>query len=130
MMFALTTTATRTLLRKSTFVGRQCLSTQCNEAVGRLRNALEQYRVENYQQEIPSRFKKDMVIQCSRGLTTTNATNNNRTMAVEGIEELLQNIGVFGKEVTHDDVIQIVTEYGEESKDTTLRADTILSKIL
>jgi len=51
-------------------------------------------------------------------------------MAVEGIEELLQNIGVFGKEVTHDDVIQIVTEYGEESKDTTLRADTILSKIL
>ena len=51
--------------------------------------------------------------------------------AVEGIEELLQNIGVFGKQVTHDDVERIVTELnGEENANGNLGADQILSKVL
>ena len=61
-----------------------------------------------------------MVTQC-------NASAN--VGAVEGIEGLLQNIGVFGDQVTHDDVECIVTEMGEETNET-IRADTILSKIL
>ena len=40
------TTATRALLRKTNIVGRRCLSVQGQEAVGRLKDALEQYRVE------------------------------------------------------------------------------------
>lgn len=40
------TTATRTLLRKSTIVGRRSLSVQGQQAVGRLKDALEQYRIE------------------------------------------------------------------------------------
>lgn len=39
-------TATRTLMRQSAVVGRRCLSAQGEEAVGRLKEALEQYRVE------------------------------------------------------------------------------------
>ena len=61
-----------------------------------------------------------MVSQCA----TKNAN------AVEDIEGLLQNIGVFGNEVTHDDVECIVTELGEEEKDSLMSADQILSKIL
>jgi len=125
-MIAFTNTASRTLLRNSktvvarTAIARRCLSVQGEEAVCKLKAALEQYRVENYQQTIPSRFKKEMVGQCN--LTSSNA--------VEGIENLLQNIGVFGKDVTHDDVECIVSEMGEEEQAKTMRADTILSKLL
>jgi len=114
-------TATRTLLRQSAVVGRRCLSVQGEEAVGRLKEALEQYRVANYQQEIPTRFKKDMVSQCSKAKDSD---------AVDNMEELLQNIGVFGEQVTHDDVECIVSEFGEDEKDATISADTIISKIL
>jgi hypothetical protein len=51
-------------------------------------------------------------------------------VAVEGIEGLLQNIGVFGKQVTHDDVECIVSEFKDEETEATIRADKILSKIL
>jgi hypothetical protein len=85
----------------------------------------------SYQQEIPSRFKKEMVGQCNRGLPTlSNKTNDDRMVAVEGIEVLLQNIGVFGKQVTHDDIECIVSEFKEEETEATIRADKILSKIL
>ncbi len=63
-----------------------------------------------------------MVTQCNA------STFVGREKAVEGLEGLLQNIGVFGVQVTHDDVECIVTELGET--DDTIRADTILSKIL
>lgn len=125
-MIALTSTASRTLLRSGktivarTAVAKRCLSVQGEEAVCKLKAALEDYRVKNYQQEIPSRFKKDMVGQC-------NVSSPN---AVESIENLLQNIGVFGKDVTHDDVQCIVNEMGGESQEKTVRADTIISKIL
>ena len=73
----------------------------------------------SYQQEIPTRFKKDMVHHCNRGLP-----------AVEGIEGLLENIGVFGKQVTHDDVECIVSDFKEAETEATIRADNIISKIL
>lgn len=126
-MYSLSTTATRTLLRSTACFSRRSLSTQGQEAVCRLKDALEQYRVANYQQEIPSRFKKDMVSQCNLTAKNPNAS------AVEGIEDLLQNIGVFGEQVTHDDVERIVCEFGEEIPETTpdtIRADKILNKIL
>lgn len=85
-------------------------------------------RINSYQQEIPTRFKKDMVSQCNRSIATD--TTDDREQAVEGIEGLLQNIGVFGKEVSHDDVECIVSEFKEEETEATIRADKILSKIL
>jgi len=138
-MIAIANTATRTVLRRTTTsIGRRCLSVQGQEAVGRLKHALEQYRVKNYQQEIPSRFKKEMV---SCAISGNDARIPTDQAAVESIEELLQNIGVFGEQVTHDDVERIVTELNEEHGATTgsddsececeqLRADQILSKIL
>uniref|UniRef100_A0A6V0BGF1 Uncharacterized protein n=1 Tax=Pseudo-nitzschia australis TaxID=44445 RepID=A0A6V0BGF1_9STRA len=131
------TATTRTLVascyrRNATAVlGRRSISTQGQEAVGRLKDALEQYRANNYQQEIPSRFKKELVFQCHRNssLLATTATiaaapKNKTNEAVEGIEQLLQNIGIFGSQITHDDVEAIVSELGGGS------ADKILQKVL
>ena len=82
----------------------------------------------SYQQEIPTRFKKEM-LSCANRRISNNVAKDDKMMAVEGIEELLENIGVFGKQVTHDDVETIVTEFGAEETDS-VRADKILSKIL
>lgn len=128
--------ATRTLLVRNTgFLARRSLSTQGQEAVGRLKDALEQYRAQNYQQELPSRFKKELVGQCNKTIASSNSNNNNnnsssidRSVAVQGIEQLLQNIGIFGKQVTHDDVEIIVSELGEEHEESA--ADKILQKVL
>ena len=78
----------------------------------------------SYQQEIPTRFKKEMVNQCSR---VTASHNGN---AVEGIEHLLSDIGIMGKGITHDDVECIVEEMGSDCTTETIQADKILSKIL
>ena len=43
-MVAITSTATRALLRQSTMIGRRSLSVQGEAAVCRLKDALEQYR--------------------------------------------------------------------------------------
>merc|ERR1719491_1179855 len=41
------------------------LSTHCQAAVGRLQEAFEHHRLTNYQQELPTRFKKDIIKECS-----------------------------------------------------------------
>eukprot|EP00536_Pseudo-nitzschia_multiseries_P006163 jgi/Psemu1/14616/gm1.14616_g len=123
--------ATRTLLVRNTgFLARRSLSTQGQEAVGRLKDALEQYRAQNYQQELPSRFKKELVGQCNKTIASSNNNSSSidRSVAVQGIEQLLQNIGIFGKQVTHDDVEIIVSELGEEHEESA--ADKILQKVL
>jgi hypothetical protein len=99
----------------------------------------------SYQQEIPSRFKKDIIKGCSltsainvtiaSSSTTASATaTDERSIAVEGIEQLLRNIGVFGDDrITHDDVEIIVTESCEEQQQQQqqqIRADKILLQLL
>mmetsp|Transcript_13092 Transcript_13092/g.36832 ORF Transcript_13092/g.36832 Transcript_13092/m.36832 type:complete len:128 (+) Transcript_13092:358-741(+) len=121
--------ASRIVFRNSAIVGRRCLSTQGQEALGRLKDALEQYRAQNYQQELPSRFKKEMVVQCHRTAALVESkSSDDGAVAVEGIERLLQNIGVFGNQVSHDDVEVIVKELGDE--ETAKSADKILQKVL
>ena len=51
-------------------------------------------------------------------------------IAVQGIEQLLQNIGISGKQVTRDDVETIVSEIGGTGGTTTTRADKILMELL
>merc|ERR1712014_99821 len=76
-----------------------CLSSHGQEAVGRLKDALEQYRVKNYAMETPRRFKQEIAVACC---ATTGRSNDDRAIAVEGIENMCRNIGVFGDRVTHD----------------------------
>ena len=69
------------------------------------------------------------MLSCANSRIPSPSAKNDKMAAVEGIEEILQNIGVFGKQVSHDDVERIVNEFGEEDSDA-VRADKILSKIL
>ncbi|VEU38598.1 unnamed protein product [Pseudo-nitzschia multistriata] len=120
-------TSSRTLLASVSCLrhtaSRRCVSTQGQEAVGRLKDVLEQYRAQNYQQEVPSRFKKELVVQCNRTAALQTVSSNHHP-AVAGIETLLQNIGVFGNQITHDDVEAIVSHLDERS------ADKILQRVL
>mmetsp|Transcript_9704 Transcript_9704/g.10449 ORF Transcript_9704/g.10449 Transcript_9704/m.10449 type:complete len:167 (+) Transcript_9704:186-686(+) len=166
-MMAFTSTTTRLVSRRCANNGilgvtstsiisptRRCLlSTHCQEAVGRFKGALEEYRINNYQQEMPTRFKKEIIKGCSlltirTGTTTTSTmteedpTNN---VAVQEIEQLLRNIGAFGDRVTHDDVELIVSEHSTPTNTntnttttssyntegpTTIHADQILMQLL
>jgi len=148
-MMAFTSTTTRLLSRRYANNGilgvtstsiisptRRCLlSTHCQEAVGRFKGALEEYRVNNYQQEMPTRFKKEIIKECS--LLTTGSTSSTSTtttttpeddqttnIAVKEIEQLLRNIGAFGDRVTHDDVELIVSEHSTTTNTTTSSYDT------
>ena len=98
----------------------------------------------SYQQEIPSRFKKDIIKGCSltspiaattaaAASASASAADDERTMAVEGIEQLLRNIGIFGASITHDDVETIVTECHQDQQQQQqqiYRADQILMQLL
>ena len=60
-------------------------------------------------------------------------TVSDRTIAVEEIENLLRNIGVFGNRVTHDDVETIVSEIGGAGGGggaEQIRADKIILQLL
>merc|ERR1712188_279068 len=90
------------------------LSSHGQEAAGRLKDALEQYRAKNYAMETPSRFRKEIAFACAdsaaaariastppastaaaaaaaataSSLSTT--TDSDRLVAVEGIEGMLR----------------------------------------
>jgi len=69
------------------------------------------------------------VVQCHRTAALVESkSSDDGAVAVEGIERLLQNIGVFGNQVSHDDVEVIVKELGDE--ETAKSADKILQKVL
>mmetsp|Transcript_3444 Transcript_3444/g.3809 ORF Transcript_3444/g.3809 Transcript_3444/m.3809 type:complete len:163 (+) Transcript_3444:107-595(+) len=162
-MMAFTSTTTRLVSRRCANNGilgvtstssisptRRCLlSTHCQEAVGRFKGALEEYRINNYQQEMPTRFKKEIIKGCSliTGIGTTSTTTEDEqttNVAVQEIEQLLRNIGAFGDRVTHDDVELIVSEHSiptntntnttttsyNTERPTTIHADQILMQLL
>jgi hypothetical protein len=99
---------------------------------------------DSYQQEIPSRFKKDIIKGCSLTSPINNVAiaTDERTIAVEGIEQLLRNIGAFGDDrITHDDVEIIVNEshtittsteqqQQQHQQQHQIRADQILMQLL
>jgi len=103
----------------------------------------------SYQQEMPTRFKKEIIKGCSllttrTGTTTTTTTTTEgdptTNVAVQEIEQLLRNIGAFGDRVTHDDVELIVSEhcttntttssYNTGGQTQTIHADQILMQLL
>jgi len=119
------------------------LSSVGQEAACRLKDALEQYRVKNFAAETPWRFKKQIASACvspSRATASTSpslvvqGTVSDKAIAVNGIENMLRNIGALGDRVTRDDVETIVTEIGGGGQNTEepemIRADKIILEVL
>ena len=82
------------------------LSSNGEGAVERLREALETYRARHYRQEIPTRFKKD-IISAAKPNTSSEA------VCMEGMNRVLANIGAH-HQVSRQDVELIFEEVGEQ----------------
>mmetsp|Transcript_26144 Transcript_26144/g.57584 ORF Transcript_26144/g.57584 Transcript_26144/m.57584 type:complete len:121 (+) Transcript_26144:118-480(+) len=98
-------------------VQTRVLSTQGVEAFDKLKVALEQYRVQNYAQCIPTRFKKDIVLAAKEAET--------EHVALEGLEKVILNIGASHK-VSRHDIEMIFSEIGVSGRIST---DTMLKML-
>uniref|UniRef100_A0A7R9ZJA9 Uncharacterized protein n=1 Tax=Craspedostauros australis TaxID=1486917 RepID=A0A7R9ZJA9_9STRA len=75
----------------------------------RLQDALEEYRSANYSRELPSRFKKDIVIAAQ---TFSAGTVASSVVVTHGLNQVLENINLQDK-VSAQDVDVLFAELGE-----------------
>jgi hypothetical protein len=78
-------------------------------AVEKLRAALEEYRQQNYDREIPSRFKKELL----KAATTTplDAAAKSEVVAMDNLQRVLANIGAENR-LTRNEIRCIFEELG------------------
>mmetsp|Transcript_12281 Transcript_12281/g.22777 ORF Transcript_12281/g.22777 Transcript_12281/m.22777 type:complete len:157 (+) Transcript_12281:271-741(+) len=95
------------IARNSPHQGRH-LSMACANSVLKLNDIFEEYRAENYSQEYPKRFQKEVV-----KAATDNSSENvpPTTVSAEGIEHVLQNIGM-GHRMSKSEIEGIISEVG------------------
>lgn len=131
-------------IRSSPASATRYLSTHGQDAVGRFREALEEYRVKNYAQTIPTRFKKEIITSFKKTTTSTSFPpestqttqpqtaasvpaapgDDPKQTAVREIEGLLKNIGAFGRSST-----SCSTSSTSSSQITHNDVETIVSEI-
>lgn len=103
---------------------RRALSSHGSMALSRLQNALEDYRVKEYQGEIPTRFKKEIVRAAVAQHASTGRPSNDIRLAtptpsngeqpfvvLEGLRRVLINIGAEHK-VALSDLETLFAEMG------------------
>jgi len=78
------------------------------DAVNKLRSVIEEYRSVHYTQEIPTRFKKDLV---KAAVASSKSTSSN--VKLEGMQNLLANIGAKDR-VSNNDLQTIFAENANE----------------
>mmetsp|Transcript_7396 Transcript_7396/g.13027 ORF Transcript_7396/g.13027 Transcript_7396/m.13027 type:complete len:131 (+) Transcript_7396:217-609(+) len=90
------------------------LSTTSTRSLGRLHEILESYRASHYSQEMPRRFRKDIVNAASK--KSSPLLSSQGIVSAEGIEYVLNNIGA-GDEMSRDEIERILREVGDPSTD-------------
>ncbi|KAL3810390.1 hypothetical protein ACHAXA_004166 [Cyclostephanos tholiformis] len=85
-------------------IAQRHLSMNCAQSVDKLCNILEEYRARNYSQEFPRRFQKEIVHAAS-------VDSGRRAVSAEGIELVLQNIGM-GHRMSRSEIDDIISEVG------------------
>uniref|UniRef100_A0A7S2EID8 EF-hand domain-containing protein n=1 Tax=Ditylum brightwellii TaxID=49249 RepID=A0A7S2EID8_9STRA len=85
-------------------------STEGSRVATKVHNIFEEYRMQNYTQCIPSRFRKEIV----------NAADKDKKgyITTEEFESILRNIGADGR-ITREEINTIVKEAGEEKDGST-----------
>jgi hypothetical protein len=91
----------------------RALSAQGTVAVQKLRAALEEYRQQNYDREIPSRFKKEILkaattTPAASAFTVSNTNTNDEVVAMDSLQRVLTNIGAENRLTRHE--IQCIFE--------------------
>lgn len=79
-------------------VAQRQLSMTCVQSLDKLQSIFEEYRAVNYSQELPTRFRKDIIRAAStstssRQLSISATSSKKALISVEGIESVLKNIG-------------------------------------
>ncbi|KAL7574049.1 hypothetical protein ACA910_015627 [Epithemia clementina (nom. ined.)] len=120
---AATTTATITRLDSNSInmhSGSRCWYSQAERgfdaAASRLHNALEEYRRVHYTQELPMRFKKEIVAaacQCTAKKYVTGGVAE-RAVHLDGLHQVLCNIGMMQDRLTFQDLQLIFEKEGKE----------------
>ena len=101
----ITRVATSPQLSKLSSQQARTLSSHGEGAVHRLREALETYRAKHYRQEIPTRFKKEII-------SAAKPSHAAEAVCMEGMNRVLANIGAQ-HHVSKQDVELIFEEMGE-----------------
>mmetsp|Transcript_39670 Transcript_39670/g.45191 ORF Transcript_39670/g.45191 Transcript_39670/m.45191 type:complete len:111 (+) Transcript_39670:68-400(+) len=78
-------------------------STQGEDAVRKLKEVMQEYRLEHYSQETPRRFKREIVAA---------AKNSEDHIVIESMERVLNNIGASQK-LSREELNTVFTELGE-----------------
>mmetsp|Transcript_1305 Transcript_1305/g.2008 ORF Transcript_1305/g.2008 Transcript_1305/m.2008 type:complete len:124 (+) Transcript_1305:97-468(+) len=107
-----------TFARSSHLPASRLLTTSTSNSVNKLRSAVEDYRMKNYSEELPSRCKKEII----------DAADFQRDghITIDGILTIVTNIGA-GKKVLREDIERIMSELGEKSHENrTIDAETML----
>mmetsp|Transcript_32930 Transcript_32930/g.79676 ORF Transcript_32930/g.79676 Transcript_32930/m.79676 type:complete len:139 (+) Transcript_32930:338-754(+) len=114
---------------------RRTLSTTCSQSLSRLNEILEDYRASHYAQELPKRFRKDIVNVASKGSASSQLISSSPggIVSAAGIEQVLNNIGA-GDQMSHDEIETMLREIGSDGmnssvdggKDCVITADKML----
>ena len=78
------------------------------QSIAKLNECFEEYRAKNYSQEFPRRFQKDVV---KAAAVNSYSTSNSQAVSVDGIESVLQNIGM-GSRMSRSELECLVSEVG------------------
>jgi hypothetical protein len=98
---------------------RALLSTRGTVAVEKLRNLLEEYRLENYTQELPGRFKKEVI------KAATQSQESDDRVALDSFSRVLMNIGCQNR-LTSSEIQSIFEELGNGKEIPTKNLTKIL----
>eukprot|EP01082_Thalassiosira_pseudonana_P009239 g8208.t1 g8208 contig29:10009-10529(-) len=81
------------------------LSGTCTQSVYKLNDILENYRACHYSQEVPNRFRKEIV----KAVSTKSSSQPSGIISAEGIQSMLANIGA-GDQMTRTEIESILRE--------------------
>ncbi|EED95615.1 predicted protein [Thalassiosira pseudonana CCMP1335] len=104
-------------------VAQRQLSMATTQSVDKLNNILEEYRAMNYTQELPKRFRTDIVnaaassncLIYSATAAPSTSSSSSTTVSADGIEKLLQNIGA-GHRMSRSEIESILREVGGSNR--------------
>lgn len=111
-----TTLSSQTLISASTAV-----RTFSSDPAQRLRSVFEEYRQEHYSDELPSRFKKDIIKAIPKTKNDNDATHNGEVVKVENLNTILRNIGRSDAVLSSEEVNVLLEEVdaSEEASNST-----------
>ncbi|KAL3803889.1 hypothetical protein HJC23_004051 [Cyclotella cryptica] len=116
------------VVSQMTLMSNRRLSLVCNQSIEKFNGILEEYRASHYSQELPRRFRKDIVKAASQSSEPSSGL-----VSAEGIECILRNIGA-GDQMSRSEIESMLREVnndtsGDAQNRCAISADQLLNLI-